>query len=427
MNSELNREDFLKQNKDILIYGMAIGFILGILSGIFTPGFALSIKFIGTLFLNALKMVVLPLIIVAIVYSILKVGDLKAFGNMGAKTVLYYLATTALSVATGIFVAGVFQPGTGVEAILGNIPEVVQGKEKLGIVDMFLSLIPSNIFKAAADFKVLPLIIVSLIFGSAFLIVSKGKGVLVDLFSQLEKAVMLVVNWVIFFTPLGIFAIVGEKVALAGGDFLTVLLGLAKYIGVLLGSLGIHALITLPLIYYFFTKKNPFSYMNRVKEALLMAFATASSAATLPLTRKNVIEKGGADEKTTDFILPLGATVNMDGTALYEGVAVVFICQAYGIDLSLAAYLTIFITAILAGIGAAAIPQAGLVTMVVVLKSVGAPIEGIGLLLAVDWLMDRFRTSVNVWGDTVGVAVVERFLVNQSSSKSVKKFKKSKH
>ena len=148
--------------------------------------------------------------------------------------------------------------------------------------------------------------------------------------------------------------------------------------------------------------------MGKVKEALLMAFATASSAATLPLTRKSVIEKGGSSAKTADFILPLGATVNMDGTALYEGVAVVFICQAYGIPIGIVECITIFVTAILAGVGAAAIPQAGLITMVVVLKSVGAPIEGIGLLLAVDWLVDRFRTSVNVWGDTVGVAAIEK-------------------
>jgi Na+/H+-dicarboxylate symporter len=303
-----------------------------------------------------------------------------------------------------------FQPGVGVEAVLGAVPEAVQGKETISIVDMLLSLIPSNIVAAAADFKVLPLIIVSLIFGTAFLIVSEGKGVLPELFDQLERAVMLVVNWVILFTPLGIFAIVGDKVASAGGDFLTVLGGLGKYIGVLLGSLGIHALITLPIIYVLFLGKNPFAFMGKVKEALLMAFATASSAATLPLTRKNLVENAGTPEETTDFILPLGATVNMDGTALYEGVAVVFICQAYGISLGFVEYITIFVTAILAGVGAAAIPQAGLVTMVVVLRAVGGPIEGIGLLLAVDWLMDRFRTAVNVWGDTVGVAVIQKLL-----------------
>ena len=397
----------MHKNKNFLIFGMAGGFALGLLSGFFTPEFALKFNVIGTLFLNALKMVVMPLIIVAVINSILKIGNLKVFGRLGLKTMVYYTITTALAVALGITIAIVFKPGSGVETVLGDIPEIVQGKEKISIIDMLLSLMPSNIFKALVDFKVLPLIIVSLIFGTAFLSVSKGKGVLPDLFNQLEQAIMLVVNWVIYFTPLGIFAIVGGKVASVGGDFVTVLLGISKYIGVLLASLGIHGLIILPIVYYLSTKKNPFTYLGKVKEALLMAFTTASSAATLPLTRKNVVEKGGCSEEKADFILPLGATVNMDGTALYEGVAVVFICQAYGIPLGIGELLTIFITAILAGVGAAAIPQAGLVTMVVVLKAVGAPIEGIGLLLAVDWLMDRFRTTVNVWGDTVGVAIIE--------------------
>ena len=401
----------MKKGKELLIYGMLAGFVLGVCSGLFTPALALKLSVLGTLFLNALKMVVLPLIIVAVINSILRVGSLAVFGRMGGKTSVYYIGTTAISVATGIVVAIAVQPGIGVEAVLGAAtPEAVQGKEAIAVVDMLLSLIPANIFKAAADFKVLPLIIASLIFGTAFLIVSEGKGVLVELFDTLEKAVMLVVNWVIIFTPIGIFAIVGDKVACAGGDFGEVMLGIGKYIAVLLTSLGVHALVSLPVIYYLVTKKNPFIYMLKVKEALLMAFATASSAATLPLTRKNVVENAGANPTTADFILPLGATVNMDGTALYEGVAVVFICQAYGILLSPAAYATIFITAILAGVGAAAIPQAGLVTMVVVLRAVGAPIEGIGLLLAVDWLMDRFRTTVNVWGDAVGVAVVEKVL-----------------
>jgi Na+/H+-dicarboxylate symporter len=400
----------MNANKNVLIFSMAGGFALGLLSGVFTPGLALKLSVFGTLFLNALKMVVLPLIIVAVINSILRIGSLAVFGRLGLRTVVYYMATTALAVGIGIIIALVFQPGAGVEAVLGTIPEAVQDKEKISIVTMLLALIPSNIFQAAAEFKVLPLIIVSLIFGTSFMIVSRGKGLLPDLFDQLEQAIMLVVNWVIFFTPLGIFAIVGSQVASAGGDFITVLLGIGKYVGVLMASLGIHFLIILPMIYFIWTRKNPFAYMGNVKEALLMAFATASSAATLPLTRKNVVEKCGASEKTADFILPLGATINMDGTALYEGVAVVFICQAYGISLGIAECMTIFLTAILAGVGAAAIPQAGLVTMVVVLRSVGAPIEGIGLLLSVDWLIDRFRTAVNVWGDTVGVAVIEKLL-----------------
>ncbi len=396
--------------KSGLIYGMVIGFVLGVITGVFTPGVALKLSPLGALFLNALKMVVLPLIILAVTNSILRIGSLSVFGQLGLRTVVYYIATTAFAVATGILMTVIVQPGSGVEAVLGAVPEAIHGKEEISMAEMLLSLVPANIFAAAADFKVLPLIVASLVFGTAFLVVSDGKGVLPELFDQLEKAVMLVVNWVICFTPVGIFAIVGDKVASAEGDFLAVLAGLGKYVGVLLSSLGVHAVITLPLIFYAATRRNAFSYMGKMKEALLMAFATASSAATLPLTRKNVIENGGASERATDFILPLGATVNMDGTALYEGVAVVFICQAYGIALGPAEYFMIFITAILAGVGAAAIPQAGLVTMVVVLKSVNAPIEGIGLLLAIDWLMDRFRTAVNVWGDTVGVAVVEELL-----------------
>ena len=226
---------------------------------------------------------------------------------------------------------------------------------------------------------------------------------------QANDVLMAFVLLIMKIAPLGIFCLVAARFgkAQAKGEFLTLLSQTGKYVASVLIGLGIHAFATLPLIYWIFTRRNPYRFLIRMSQALLTAFSTASSSATLPVTMECAIDRAGVSKRSTEFVLPLGATINMDGTALYEAAAAIFIAQAIGVELTTLQQLTIAITATLAAIGAAGIPEAGLVTMVIVLNAVGLPIEYIGLILSVDWLLDRFRTTVNVCGDSIGAAVVD--------------------
>ncbi len=248
-----------------------------------------------------------------------------------------------------------------------------------------------------------------MLFGIAFGKLGKESEIILNFFTAIDKAIMMIVHWIIALTPFGIFGLIAYRIGAAGGgsQLWNLISEISKYFFTVIIGLCIHGFIILPAILYFFAKRNPLKYFTHMSEALVTAFSTASSAATLPLTIKNVTEDAKVSHKVGRFVLPLGATINMDGTALYEAVAVIFIAQSYGIDLAGLELVIVFITATLAAIGAASIPQAGLVTMVIVLQSVGLPVEGIGLILAVDWLLDRFRTTINVWGDSIGAAVID--------------------
>ncbi len=387
---------------------MIAGVILGFIVGGYLPGFALATSFIGELFLNGLKMVVLPLIIVSIANSILNMKSLERFKRIGVKTFLYYTLTTSLAVGIGIITVILLRPGEGI-SLKTETP--FQKEVNFSIHDLIVNLLPPNIFEALAEFNVLPIIVATILLSLAILSVEwKRELQLHRLISELDIALLKLTEWIIKFAPIGIFSLIASKIASMGGaeTIVPVLYSLGKYVLTVLIALSVHAFVFLPAVYYVFTRKNPYPYIGKVKEALLTAFATASSSATLPVTLKSVTA-AGVKRTVAEFTLPLGATINMDGTALYEAVAVVFLAEAYGIDLSMGQYLIIFLTATLAAIGAAGIPEAGLVTMVLVLQSVGVPQEGVGLILAVDWFLDRCRTAVNVLGDTIGAAIVDRY------------------
>jgi Na+/H+-dicarboxylate symporter len=384
---------------------MVAGVVAGFLVGAYATEFARATAFIGKLFLNALKMVVLPLIVVSVANAILNMESLKRFTEVGWKTLLYYISTTSLAVVTGIALVSVLQPGAGETFTAGT---AVSQQVTFSLESLVVGLIPSNIFKAMVDFDVLPVLFGTILFSLAVIAVEWEREILVRrLLFELDAVLMKLTGWIIAFAPLGVFSLIAHKTASAGGAkaVSAVLASLGKYVLTVIAGLAIHGFLTLPLIYFLFVRRNPYSYMAKVKDALITAFATASSSATLPVTLQNVIG-AGVKRPTAEFILPLGATVNMDGTALYEAVAAIFLAQVYSIHLSLAQVGVVFITATLAAIGAAGIPEAGLVTMVLVLKSVGVPVEGIGFILAIDWFLDRCRTAVNVLGDTVGAAVV---------------------
>lgn len=389
------------------IIGILIGVFLAVVVGSFLPELGLKSGFLGTIFLNALKMIVLPLIIVSITLSIMKVGSI---GSLGIKTLIYYLTTTAIAVFIGILIVSIIQPGVESGIFKGAIPEAIIGKEGLTFVDLLKGLISPNLFESAAKFKILPLIIASILFGIAFAALGKENEVIVEIFSLVDRAVMKIVQWIIIFTPIGVFGLIANRLGMAGGgsEVMNLALQLGKYVGCVLLGLFIHGFVVLPLILYVLSRRNPINYFSNLSKALLTAFATASSSATLPLTMAGAIEEAKVSKKVGRFVLPLGATINMDGTALYEAVAVIFIAQSYGIHLGLGKLIVVFLTASLAAIGAAGIPEAGLVTMVLVLQAVGLPLEGIGLILSIDWLLDRFRTTINVWGDCVGAAVLDR-------------------
>ena len=393
-------------SKNRLLFAIILGALLGGVVGSIWPELGVRFELLGVLFLDALKMIVLPLIIVAVTLSIMKVGNL---GSLGLKTLIYYTATTGIAVFIGIVVVTLIHPGEGSMTISGSIPDIVKGKENMGVIDILRSIVSPNLFRSAADYQILPLILASVLFGIAFGKLGKESEIILNFFTAIDKAIMMIVHWIIALTPFGIFGLIAYRIGAAGGgsQLWNLISEISKYFFTVIIGLCIHGFIILPAILYFFAKRNPLKYFTHMSEALITAFSTASSAATLPLTITNVTEDAKVSDKVGRFVLPLGATINMDGTALYEAVAVIFIAQSYGIDLVGLELVIVFITATLAAIGAASIPQAGLVTMVIVLQSVGLPVEGIGLILAVDWLLDRFRTTINVWGDSIGAAVID--------------------
>jgi Na+/H+-dicarboxylate symporter len=295
--------------------------------------------------------------------------------------------------------------GRGMGDIESTLKEVLIGNEETGKQGM----IPRNIFEAMVQMDILPVIVFSILLGAALSVMGTRVRFTIEVISTFNDAVMKLVHWIMIIAPVGIFGLIAARIGRSGGfsGFLPELLALGKYSFTVLLGLAIHGVVILPLILKFLGRRKPGAYAKGMGAALLNAFSTASSSATLPFTLQGVEEENGISNRTASFVLPLGATINMDGTALYEAVAAMFIAQVYGIAITPAMQAVIFLTATLAAIGAAGIPEAGLVTMVIVLRAVGFPVEGIGLILAIDWLLDRFRTTVNVWGDSVGAGVIE--------------------
>lgn len=367
------------------------------------------VGWIGEMFLDTLKMLVIPLIISSMIVGISGLGDIRKVGKVGTITLVYFLSTTGVAVLAGIVVVNIMQPGLGIE-LTTEIPEKVAGKTSVGITDILKSFVTPNLVDSMAKMEILPIIFFSLIFGGVLTTLGEKGKLVISVFDGINIAIMKIVHLVMYTAPLGVFALVSSKLGAAGGGdlFLVELLKIGKFAATVILGLLIHALLTLPAILYFVAKRNPLTYFKNMSSALTTALSTASSAATLPLTIECVEEENKVSRRTTLFVIPLGATVNMNGTALYESIAAIFIAQMVGIDLDVGEQVLVFLTATLAAIGAAGIPEAGLVTMVIVLQAVGLPLEGIGMLLSIDWFLDRLRTSINVWGDSIGAAVVDR-------------------
>lgn len=385
-----------------LAIGVSIGFLsrsLGFESLIID-----RVSIFGTVFLRGLRMVIVPLIISSIISGVTSIGSAQNLGRMGLKTFAYYITTSLLAIVTGLIMVNLIQPGIGAQVGLMAAPEgIAENATRLG--DTILGIIPTNPLQAMVNGDMLPIIFFSLLFG--FFITQSPdpyKTQLTDFFNGIFEVMMKLTNFIIKFTPIGVFALMAKTIAQTGFD---VILPLAAYMITVILSLIIHAAFTLPALLYL-AGISPLKHAKAMSAALLTAFSTSSSSATLPLTMESVEQNAGASNKTSSFVLPLGATINMDGTALYECVAAMFIAQVYGIELSFGQQILVVFTALLASIGAAGIPMAGLVMITVILSAVGLPLEGVGLILAVDRVLDMMRTCVNVWSDSSGTVIIAK-------------------
>jgi len=393
-----------------LLWGILAGAVAGVFCGWFFGREMTAIAWIGEFFLRALKMMIIPLIIAAVISGIASIGDVRKMGRIGGYTIVYYMGTTALAVLIGLVMVNLVQPGAGVAVTSQALPSRVPAGQTAGIGDIVLSLVSPSLVEAAAKLELLPLIVFSILFGIALTTIGEQGATLSRFFEGLNEVMMKLVIWIMYLAPVGVFALIAARLGAAGGGaaFWREIASVGWYVLAVILGLALHFCLLFLVLRVFAGRGR--DYLESLLRALVTAFGTASSSATLPLTMECAAE-AGVDRRAVRFVLPLGATVNMDGTALYESVAAMFIAQAYGIDLGLTGQIIVFITATLAAIGAAGIPQAGLVTLLIVLSAVHLPAEGVGLLLAVDWFLDRVRTTVNVWGDCVGAAVIERYFL----------------
>ncbi len=391
-----------------LHWQILIALILAVFFGYYIPSGVPYVAWMGEIFLRALTMIIIPLILSSIITGVTSMGSGKNLGRLGGKTIIYYISTSTLAIVTGLFLVNIIKPGIGVE--LGFSQEVEGLVEKASSVKEILTrIIPENIVEAMAEGNILSVIFFAILFGVFITRVKdKYKENLTTFFESVFEVMMKITLFIIKFTPYGIFGIVAKEVARNADQLSNIAGSMLIYMLTVFAALMIHALITLPLITRFVGRVNPLKHFKNMITPLITAFSTSSSSATLPLTMEAVEHKSGVSNKVTSFTLPLGATINMDGTALYECVAAMFIAQAYGIDLSVGEQALVVLTALLASIGAAGIPMAGLVMITVILTALNLPLEGVGLILAVDRILDMTRTSINVWSDSCGAAIIAR-------------------
>lgn len=379
----------------------------GILFALLLKDHVIWIDWMGTVFLKALKMIMIPLVLSSLITGVASISSAGSLGRIGLKTIGYYVMTSILAILTGMLLINIFHPGTGTSLNLTGAA-VVSDLKGVSVKDTLVSVVPENIFASIAKGEMLSVIFSALLFG--FFITrlqDKQRTLLTDFFSAVFELSMKVTLFLMKLAPFGIFGLVARLVS-QQQDPAALFQRLGIYMLVVIGALTIHTLITLPSILWFVGKVNPLKHFSAMSAPLITAFSTASSNATLPLTMEAVEHRAGVSNKITSFTLPLGATINMDGTALFEVVAALFIAQVYGLDLSAGQQLQMAMTALLASIGAAGIPMAGLVMMAIVLTVVGLPVEAVGLILAVDPILDMCRTTVNVFSDTCGAVVIAK-------------------
>ncbi|SDX65127.1 dicarboxylate/amino acid:cation symporter [Thiocapsa roseopersicina] len=398
-----------------LVLAIVIGLLIERDTGLFGVTLYGIFAFLGELFLNALKMLIVPLIVSSIIVGVAGIGDSSNLGRLGGKTIGYYAVTSLLAILVGLLVVNLMQPGVvegtaeevfGLSASKSDLEAQFADKGATDIVEIFLRMVPTNVVAAAAAGQMLGLIFFSLLYG---FFITRLKGnyaqTQLDFWNGVFEVMMKITELVMRFAPIGVFALVAKTVTDTG---LEAFGPLALFFFSVVIALAFHFFVTLPLLLLIIGGVKPSRHYRAMGAALLTAFSTASSSATLPVTMECVEKNAGVSNRTSSFVLPLGATVNMDGTALYECVAVMFIAQAYGIELGFSTQLLIVILALLTSIGVAGIPAASLVAIAIILSAVGLPLEGIGLILAVDRILDMMRTAVNVFSDSCGAVIIAK-------------------
>ncbi|MBT1063525.1 dicarboxylate/amino acid:cation symporter [Bowmanella sp. Y26] len=357
---------------------------------------------IGKIFIASLQMLVVPLVFVSLVCGTCNLSDPSKLGRLGGKSILLYLFTTALAITIAVSFALIVSPGEGINL---DTNTSFTAKEAPSLSDVIINMFPTNPINAMAQGNMLQIIVFSVLFGVAMAMSGSAGKRLGDLFEDLNKVVMRLVTILMNLAPYGVLALMAKLFATIGFDTFTSLL---KYFFLVLGVLLIHAFVSYPLLLKLLAGLNPLFMIRKMRDAVLFAFSTASSSATLPVTLETARNKLGVKNTVASFTVPLGATINMDGTAIMQGVATVFIAQVYGVDLSVSDYLMVILTATLASVGTAGVPGVGLIMLAMVLQQVGLPVEGIALIIGVDRLLDMTRTAVNVTGDCTVACIVAK-------------------
>jgi proton glutamate symport protein len=393
--------------KIALHWQILIAFILAIIVGIFLKDYVIYFSWMGDIFLRLLKMIVIPLILSSIISGVANMGNEGDFGKLGLKTLAYYLTTTVLAIIVGLILVNIIKPGVGMDISSIPIHESIN-INKQSISALLIQIVPQNIFYSMANNEFLSVIFFAIIAG-IFIgrIDTKYNVTLTDFFNASFELFMKMTMLIIKLAPFGIFGLI-VKVVAEQNDFGNMVIKLGSFMLTVIAAILIHALITLPLITKIIGKASPFKHLNNVKTTLITAFSTASSAAALPLNMKETHEKSGVSNKITNFTLPLGATVNMDGTSIYIAAVVMFIAQAKGVDMGLKEQIILLITAVFSSIGTAAVPMASLVMITIILEVLGLPIEYMALILPIDRILDMFRTATNVWSDSCGAVIIAK-------------------
>lgn len=400
-----------------------IGMVAGILTGFFlqllfddsgdfrisllglefsTYGFFVEgiFNIVGQIFIASLKMLVVPLVMVSLICGTCNLSDPSQLGRLGGKSIGLYVVTTAIAITIAITLALVVSPGQGLEL---STEASYQAKEAPSLAQVIINMFPTNPINAMAEGNMLQIIVFALLFGIAMAMAGKSGERLASLFNDLNDVIMKLVTILMNLAPIGVFALMAKLFATIGFD---TILGLIKYFMLVLVVLAIHALLVYPILLKTLAGLNPVNLLKKMRETALFAFSTSSSSATLPVTLETARNKLGVHNSVASFTVPLGSTINMDGTAIMQGVATVFIAQVYGVDLAVSDYLMVILTATLASIGTAGVPGVGLIMLAMVLQQVGLPVEGIALIIGVDRLLDMTRTAVNVTGDCAVACIV---------------------
>jgi len=395
-----------------VLIGMAFGIIVGLainLMGLNVKGAFIHenivnglFLIVGKMFVTSLKMLVVPLVIFSLISGVLGIGDIRALGKVGGKSFVLYMLTTAIAIAVGISIAATLGIGEGVH-MTSSVS--FTAKEAPALSSVLINIIPSNFINAMAKGKMLQIIFFSILIGISILMVGKKALPVVELVEIGNEIMMKMVNIVMAVAPYAVFALLARAISNLG---LGLLADLAGYVLVLIGALMLHLFVTLMGILKLFSGMSPAKFLKKMRETQIFAFSTSSSNATIPVTLRAVTERLGVDNSVASFTIPFGATINMDGTAIMQGVATVFIANAYGVDLGMAGYLTVILMSVLASIGTAGVPGVGLIMLSMVFTQVGLPVEGIGLILGVDRLLDMIRTAVNVSGDAAVSVIVAK-------------------